>query len=877
MSGLVFHLIAHTHWDREWYLPRAAFHARLVPMLDDLVARLTADPAYRTFLLDGQTILLEDYVGARPEREADVKALVKTVRLQVGPWYVLADEQIPSGESLVRNLLCGAADAERWGGRCDAMYSPDAFGHPAAWPSLAREFGIRSGALWRGLGGEPGQERDLYHWRGRDGQEVVVWHLPPAGYEIGAALPADPARLAEAWRPVRAALVDRAATKHVPVFVGADHHTAHPDLPRLRDLLAALEPDSAVRISRLDEALSLVAAEGGAGKAAPLEGELRWSYRYAWTLQGVHGTRAPQKRRHARAELWLERHAEPLAALARRHGGGDRRALLETAWRTLLACQFHDAIAGCSSDVVAAEVDTRLAAVEGYAQEIARGALHELAGYDPDAVRERPEPGEPALVLWNPAARPRGGIVTTDVTFFRRDMPVGPSGGNAPPPRNRAGAFALAGLDGQGTTVQVMDRRPMLERRDAVRHYPDVDEVEAVRVAFRAPIIPALGCAALSVVGPVRRADAERVRARGRSLANRFVEVTLEPSGALGLRDRASGERFSGLLRLEDTGDAGDTYSYCPPARDRRRRSAGPIAVRRLAAGPLVAALEARWTQARAYGARLVVMLYADSPVVRCILHVDNQATDHRLRARVPTGLTDVVAVAGAAFGAERRPPVTADPADFPLETPVRTAPAHRFVAAAQGKRGLAILAPGFFEYEWTPSGDLVVTLLRAVGQLSRGDLPTRPGHAGWPTPTPGAQCLGPDRVELGLVPVTAEDVDRGDSVPALWEDTFLPIWGVWLRDAGPLAVSGGEIALEGPGLVLSAVKPAQNGSGTVLRCYNATGAPAPGAWHFGDGVKTAHRVRADERESQALVLEQRGRTLRFVAKPHEIVTIQVT
>src|SRR5207253_886943 len=145
---------------------------------------------------------------------------------------VLPDEQIPSGEGLVRNRLLGAADAERLGGRLDVLYSPDAFGHPAAWPTLAREFGIRYGVVWRGLGGETGQERDLYRWRGLDDKEVLLWHLPRAGYEIGAALPADAERLFAAWAPVRGALVQRATGKHVPVFIGADHHGAHPDVPR---------------------------------------------------------------------------------------------------------------------------------------------------------------------------------------------------------------------------------------------------------------------------------------------------------------------------------------------------------------------------------------------------------------------------------------------------------------------------------------------------------------------------------------------------------------------------------------------------------------------------------------------------------------------
>src|SRR6266567_4977567 len=72
-------------------------------------------------------------------------------------------------------------------------------------------------------------------------------------------------------------------------------------------------------------------------------------------------------------------------------------------------------------------------------------------------------------------------------------------------------------------------------------------------------------------------------------------------------------------------------------------------------------------------------------------------------------------------------------------------------------------------------------------------------------------------------------------------------------------------------------VKPAQQGSPLVLRCYNATGRPAAGAWRFAEGVKSAHRVRADERESTALVLEGRGKVVRFTAEPHELVTILVT
>jgi alpha-mannosidase len=160
---------------------------------------------------------------------------------------------------------------------------------------------------------------------------------------------------------------------------------------------------------------------------------------------------------------------------------------------------------------------------------------------------------------------------------------------------------------------------------------------------------------------------------------------------------------------------------------------------------------------------------------------------------------------------------------------------------------------------------------------LSRADLPTRPGHAAWPTAIPDAQCLGRQRIEFGLAAVTAADLERGDVLPALWEDLFLPVRGFWLRDALELTPARGGIALEGAGLVLSAVKPAQAGSALVLRCYNATDNAAAGVWRFGEAVRSAHRVRADEKESTALVLEEKGKVVHFTAAPREIVTLLVS
>jgi len=298
------------------------------------------------------------------------------------------------------------------------------------------------------------------------------------------------------------------------------------------------------------------------------------------------------------------------------------------------------------------------------------------------------------------------------------------------------------------------------------------------------------------------------------------------------------------------------------------------VRTRVLAAGPLVGVLESRWTFARGgIGVRLIVRLHADSPLVHCRLELDNRANDHRLRARLPTGLAGAELLTGAQLGALRRAPVRFEPGRYPAEMPVTTAPAHRLAAAAVERRGLALLVPGFAEVEWTLEGDLLLTLLRAVGALSRNDLPLRPGHAAWPAPTPLAQCPGPQVVELTLVPVDAAQLRRPDRLLRHWEDAFLPLQALWLPDATEIAIPPGTLALEGPGLVCSAVKPAEESAGVVLRCYNAGPEPVEGRWVFGTARKRATRVRADERGGDEVSLAKAGRALDFQAAAGEWVT----
>src|SRR3990172_10965574 len=97
-----FVVVPHTHWDREWYLPFEAFRARLVRMMDALLALLDRDREYRHFVLDGQTIPLDDYLEIRPERRADIERLVKAGRLPLGARGRVPDEVLIRGGAPLR-------------------------------------------------------------------------------------------------------------------------------------------------------------------------------------------------------------------------------------------------------------------------------------------------------------------------------------------------------------------------------------------------------------------------------------------------------------------------------------------------------------------------------------------------------------------------------------------------------------------------------------------------------------------------------------------------------------------------------------------------------------------------------------------------------
>lgn len=866
---LEVHVVAHTHWDREWYHEAERFRQRLVQLIDEL---LDDPPAQgESFLLDGQAILLEDYLEVRPERAAELSTLLRDGRLEAGPWYVLADELIPSGEALVRNLMAGRAAVRRLRGEAPpVLYCPDSFGHPAVLPEIATAFGCAIVIVWRGYGSRRWPAGDTALWRGPSGATVPLYSLPPDGYEFASALPDDPRAARERWTRIASVMSPRSATGVVLLLNGADHHARQAAQHRAVSALAAAAMPARVQPSSLRRAAARIASVADSGALPIVEGELRDSYGSAWTLQGTLGVRSSQKRRNAMVERALVRDTEPWVALAEGAVEPATRANLHAAWRTVLQSHPHDTLCGTSIDAVASAMDERLRAAESQASGLREGALMALAGHDRGEVRAALDDAHPVVLLRNAAPRRRGGIVELTLAATAASIAVGPGSAARQGTPRRIPPWGVDGMP-----LQLLSRRETVALTEAPRAYPRADRVVEVQALGWIDELPGYSVETRPQRRGARATVPHPVRVDAGALDNGLLRVSVSREGEVTVEDRTTRAVAQQLLALEQHVEVGDLYTPAPREALAAPRLRAVSVTRR---GPLRGEITLRYTlgqDRRGRGACTIrLQLDAGLRAMRILLDGVNRDGDHRLRLRIATGLVASSAVADAAFLPVHREPLHVPENEQRDERVVPTAPLHRWVTRFGDHGGATAFSDGLTEYESAKDGALCVTLFRAVGQLSRADLRERPGHAGWPAPTPGAQAIGPWQARLAFAMHDADDWHTRQLIERLADDVLLPLRGESLRYNLREPHRAGGLELDGDGLAFSAAYPARQEGWIALRCVNVRDEAVQGCWRLGRSIASAVRARLDETPLGELAVSENA--VAFDAEPREIVTVLV-
>jgi alpha-mannosidase len=558
------------------------------------------------------------------------------------------------------------------------------------------------------------------------------------------------------------------------------------------------------------------------------------------------------------------------------------------AWKLFLQNMPHDSICGCSVDEVHAEMSARLRSMAEYTEALLGRCVEAAAG------RMRPPPGDGALVVLNPLGHQRTDVVHTvvrmDESLLRAvNYETGALEEHPPaPPRRFPTGIVFIGPDG----TEIPGTLGVWWERDIMRLSEDTQpqqlRVREAAASFVARAVPPLGLAAYSyrftfgTVPPGRRRPAV--------VENEYLAAAWDAGTAtLTVRDKRTGHTFEGLALLEDSGDAGDEYTWSAPLHD----SPGALdpATPRVdfgAAGgssTLYASLrvperleENRLSRgSRTTTLRFEIRLSVSPGVPRVDLRVevDNCAEDHRLRLLFPTGLQAAAAVSEGVFSVDERLLTPADdsiPAGW-VEPP-STHPQKSFASVSDGKVGLTVANRGLPEYEVMDRDGAViaVTLLRCVGWLSRPDLRARKGNGGWTIATPGAQCIGRHVFELSVIP-HAGDWDRGGGAREA-RGFEAPLRAFGLEGAAGTQGTFSVAGVDREEIVVSAVKGSERGGTLIIRLWNSSARPVAARLTLGFPADRAYAVSLCEEREGELPVSHDAVELSF--GPWKIRTVEI-
>lgn len=874
-------VVSHTHWDRAWYWPFEQFRVRLVQTVDQVLDILDSDASYRSFTLDGQTVVLEDYLEVRPERRKDIERLVNARRLVIGPWYVLPDLFLVSPESLVRNLMLGMRSARQFGHVMREGYVPDPFGHIRQLPQILAGFGLRSFIFMRGMGENAEELGSEFWWRAPDGSTVLAvyqrdnygnlacWGFP---YEFGDYRyeRPDPAtavgNVSKTFESIRAF----ARTPYLLFNNGIDHLPPQPEVPELIAHVNRTMPDLRLSHGTFSEFVDAVLQSSSAPSFRTYTGELTGNAHHL-ILLSVYSARMYLKTANAACQQLLERYAEPVAALAAAETKLDFTPFVWQAWRELLKNHPHDDICGCGVDEIHRDNVNRFERVRQTGEYVRDEGLQVLARHIDTAAQE----GKPIL-LFNPLGWSRTECVELELLFAPDD-----------PMRKE---FTLFDAAGSPVPFAVTGIRP-LYRMEILKE----GRYEAVTVTALVTVPPA-GYATLYVRPKKAKPVPSMVQASVRGMENDLLKVSMHPNGTVTVTDKGTRQVYRDLLLFEDTEDAGDEYTYSWAERSRTFTTRGSrpvitvtersplhavITVTHTMKVPASLSPSRRERSAERTTVTIVsrLTLRAASRRLEVETTVTNRARDHRLRVHVPTGMSTDRSFAGGHFDVVERPhPSAKRPTMKNRFEYYATRHLNDFVSMHDAERGLTLATKGLPEYEVVsgPSGDvLALTLLRCVGQLSRNDYITRHMQAGPQLPTPEAQCLGTYTMECAVIPHAGSWADARSYRDALEFRT--PVIGRNVpRMSGTLPAVLSVVTAGEKELVLSALKRTEDRTGYVVRFYNIGDAPVRTMATVYRPLQRADRVTLNEEFAATVPLSSETQFV-IEAGPKQVVTYKLT
>ncbi|MGQ9853306.1 MAG: alpha-mannosidase [Candidatus Oleimicrobiaceae bacterium] len=912
------HVVSHTHWDREWRYPFQEFRMLLVDMFDALIQLLTTNPDYKYFLLDSQTIPLEDYLAVKPENEAVLRRLVAEGRIQIGPWYTLPDTPEISGESIVRNLLMGTLLTEQWNGKKWSGYSPFSFGQSSQMPQIYLGFDLDHMFFYRG-----NNDRITKHefiWEAPDGSRIMgMRSVNPYGranwyvhvyrpvalnkwpfqwdyhWQEGQ-LPFHPCdeelylfdywllkgthleklyleNLPRALAEIKAHAVKGATCDQLLYLDGMDQVNPYPRTPEIIVEANKLGTgDTYIHSSFYDY---VQAVKARAKDLKVMRGEFRYTMvdgLWQNLFPGMLCARMYLKQQNRTCELKLQKNADTWAAIAALLGMEYPEGMLRLAWKYHLANQSHDSIAGCSVDLVHEDVEYRNRQVRHLADNVTRRSM----AYMVTRIDNSHLPEDAiCLIAFNPTQYTRSEVVTAVVDL---------------PEETEAKWFTVEDEAGNELAVQFLRSYPFGPIVKNPYEFPIPYKARRVHCAIELGGVPGLGYRSFLVkpqVGP--KINYGSMSPAANVMENGALRVEILPDGRLDLLCKRTGIWYRGLHYFEDRSDVGDHATQRPADLDEIITSIGARAeISKSLDGPILVQYRAKVTlmlpkdalpdRSRRNPERVpyelvsYLTLRKGAPFLEIRTELENNVRDHKLRAMFPSGYgTAERSYSETHFDVTERDIHLPDTSTW-KEPMLPYYPQYMFCGVQGEGHGLAILNVGLPEYAVHEDEQRTIglTLVRTYRFPIIG---ADPENAATDETQVMCQCLRPFVFDYAIFPYQGTWEQGGVFEQANRFNLKLRLNQTG-RSTGDLPSCLSFIRIEPDALVLSAVKRSSRNDSLVVRLFNPTERRVEGVVTFWRPVKRANLVKLNELPLEAATVKG-DRLLLPVAKK-KIVTVEV-
>lgn len=907
-KDLLCAIVSHTHWDREWYLPFEGFRFKLVYTIDKLLRILDNDPRFVNFTLDGQSVVLEDYLEIRPQNRPRLEHYLKEGRISAGPFYILPDEFMISPEAHVRNLLLGKQVVESFGVKPMPVGNlPDDFGHIAQMPQILQGFNIDNFIFTRGLGDEVDTLGSEFEWIAPDGKTSVLAINQPLGYGNMANATRDRpiAAAIEQAKAVRNKLKKRAAAPVLLLMSGVDHLSPEEHLPDLVEAFNALGNEGFMKHVTFMAYLDAFRAALKGAKLKTFTGPMQGGKEHL-LLEDIVTSRIYLLQENLKNEALLERWVEPfstIASIVNKNQFTYPKDYLWYAWRYLIKNHPHDSIGGCSIDAVHRDMVNRFMHVSQLGGILLRDAVrHIIPRIDFYPGKGEPKPAADVfeLLVFNPSPFNRCGTVNFWIQTVELNEPKCPE------------VFQL--VDNDGNPVPVENWREVDIKKVTSYWRPFV---AYYKFEFEANDVPGLGYKAYYL----RPTDEEPARvdtswAKVTTDGTPAIEtplhaVKINKNGTIDLLDKTLRYEVKGCCLFLDEPDYGDEYDFVPLPKDHAivttensaasvksievtgTRVTATIFVPFALPESLTADRKARSDAKATLPIELAITLHKESRRVDIKVSVNNNVKDHRLRIAVPSNIPTASKLVNQHFCVLEKPLAIPEGKGWAQKPQATDFHDHFFAVTGtrNGKEaGLAIITRDVQQHEVNDKDfgqtSMIVTLYRSVGWLGRPNQ-----GAGPDVPTPDAQCLFPMEFNLAFLPFapcktgtgrfcipdevfayvetfvnplsacvlhTFNDVRTSEPLPAILDYTRYDLGHITLVDehnaeflAQPklLPPLAGFITLDPPCIVHSAFKRAEAADGYIFRFCNLSrdDRDARITLHPALGITAASEVKLDE------------------------------